>query len=375
MSDQPPLVWLALLVVTGAFGAIAIVGPLVWFHVGWRLYHRQAVLPQEPRRLASWGLIDLIGIVALVTVITIALVLGMQVVAAINMKAAALGDDNQGRLYLMLLGSLGQMLASALVGGFIILRTGCSLRDLGFSARDFGSDLRLGAAAFCALAIPTFAIQGVLTRFWPSAHPLIESLKADKDPQFLAIALFAAVIAAPLTEEFIFRVLFQGWLEKMFDPDAIFRPNFVPRLFAGERVPAAVVEPPAEVIQAVLAEPEQPRSIFLGPPPLDYPGSLNPYYAPNSVAAPETSGPPPQAVNFPHWITDVVPITACAAVFALMHWSHGPDFIPLFFLALGLGYLYRRTHRITPGLVVHFLLNLVSMLALCAAIYGEGLPQ
>jgi hypothetical protein len=33
----------------------------------------------------------------------------------------------------------------------------------------------------------------------------------------------------------------------------------------------------------------------------------------------------------------------------------------LFFLALGLGYVYRQTHRILPGIVVHFLLNACSM--------------
>ena len=53
-----------------------------------------------------------------------------------------------------------------------------------------------------------------------------------------------------------------------------------------------------------------------------------------------------------------------AFVFAILHWGHGPDPIPLFFLALGLGYLYHRTHRIIPCIVVHFLVNGLSMLAL-----------
>ena len=43
------------------------------------------------------------------------------------------------------------------------------------------------------------------------------------------------------------------------------------------------------------------------------------------------------------------------------HYSHGPDWIPLFFLALGLGYLYRQTHRLLPCITVHFLLNSCSM--------------
>ena len=50
-----------------------------------------------------------------------------------------------------------------------------------------------------------------------------------------------------------------------------------------------------------------------------------------------------------------------ALIFAVLHLSHGPDWVPLFVLALGLGYVYRQTHRILPCIVVHFLLNACSM--------------
>ena len=51
------------------------------------------------------------------------------------------------------------------------------------------------------------------------------------------------------------------------------------------------------------------------------------------------------------------PIFVSAAIFAAMHLSHGPDPVPLFVLALGLGYVYQRTHRLLPCIVIHFLLN------------------
>jgi membrane protease YdiL (CAAX protease family) len=372
MPDQSPLVWLALLVVSVVFGAVLLIGPYIWYLAIWRLRQGQSVLEHEPRRLASWGLIDLILVVVLMFLAMGVLIVAAQI-AGVSISGGISGADNRGRLYLMLIDSVAKLSATAVIGAFILLRTHCTSQDLGFSLGDLGRDLRLGGAAFCALAIPTIFLQGILTQFWPSEHPLIESLKVDRDPQFLAVAMFAAVIAAPLAEEFVFRVLFQGWLEKMFDPQAIFRPNFVTRLFVGESIrPSPAYEPFPEVIQAELSQPEEPRSIYLGPPPLSEQQSVNPYLPP---AAP----PPPDiealSAAFPHWITDVIPITATAAIFALMHFSHGPDFIPLFFLALGLGYLYRRTHRITPSLVVHFLLNLTSMLALCASIYGEGISS
>ena len=50
-----------------------------------------------------------------------------------------------------------------------------------------------------------------------------------------------------------------------------------------------------------------------------------------------------------------------ATLFAALHASHGPDPIPLFMLAVGLGYLYQRTHRILPCVTVHFLLNSVTL--------------
>jgi membrane protease YdiL (CAAX protease family) len=58
-------------------------------------------------------------------------------------------------------------------------------------------------------------------------------------------------------------------------------------------------------------------------------------------------------------------IFTSALVFASMHVGHGADPIPLFFLALMLGYLYRRTHRLLPCVAVHFCLNACSYLMLC----------
>jgi membrane protease YdiL (CAAX protease family) len=362
------LVFVALAVMT-----IVTVGPAVWLIVAWRLLNRQPVLEQEPRRLASWGFVDLVVVVLLVMLAIVGLMTLARDMAGIDIAPRAPGEVRQASLSQMLISAVAQLLATSLVGMFILVRTGCSLGDLGLTTKHVASDVLLGAAAFCALAIPTYGLQLLLTQFWPSVHPLIESLKADRDPQFIAVGLFAAVIAAPLAEEFVFRVLFQGWLEKMFDPAAIFRPNFFIHLLIGEHVESQPTEAvvcdanPAELTSGGLSDPTlaNPQQIAdLG---------TNPPASPAAATEPPPAEPLP--VRFPHWITDAVPITASAALFAIMHLAHGPDFIALFFLAVGLGYVYRRTHRITPSLVVHFLLNLVSMIALIAAIYGEGFAK
>jgi membrane protease YdiL (CAAX protease family) len=54
-----------------------------------------------------------------------------------------------------------------------------------------------------------------------------------------------------------------------------------------------------------------------------------------------------------------------AFLFAAAHLpQQNADPIPLFIVALVLGYLYQRTHRIWPGVVLHATLNGVSVLML-----------
>jgi hypothetical protein len=62
-------------------------------------------------------------------------------------------------------------------------------------------------------------------------------------------------------------------------------------------------------------------------------------------------------------------IVVSSVVFALLHYEHGPDWIPLLLLAGGLGYLYQRTHRILPCIVVHFLVNSVSFCILLIGVF------
>jgi len=91
-----------------------------------------------------------------------------------------------------------------------------------------------------------------------------------------------------------------------------------------------------------------------------------------------TSGEPTQPVDVREWHRETarragpgimfLPIVVSAITFALLHFSHGPDWIPLTFLAIALGYLYHRTQRIVPCIVVHMALNSVSFLMLLIGI-------
>ena len=52
--------------------------------------------------------------------------------------------------------------------------------------------------------------------------------------------------------------------------------------------------------------------------------------------------------------------------------KYAPDPIPLFFLAIVFGYLYHRTQRITASIVLHMMLNLVSMMMLWFEVFGSS---
>jgi hypothetical protein len=202
------------------------------------------------------------------------------------------------------------------------------------------------------LAPLVFGIQFLLVQWWPSSHPLIEMLQKTPSLGMFALTCFSAVIVAPLSEEFAFRVLLQGWLEKIAQgnerTDAI--------LLGGH----TLSEPPAITYLDDAEDEEGAEPETAGPiPPVDY---TNPYAPPQARFAPQQlpAAEPLERIE-PSRLWPL-PILVSALIFALLHWSHGPDWVPLSVLGVGLGYLYQRTHRATPSIVVHFLLNSLSMI-------------
>lgn len=57
------------------------------------------------------------------------------------------------------------------------------------------------------------------------------------------------------------------------------------------------------------------------------------------------------------------PLIATSVLFGAMHLNHGAAAIPLFFLSLGLGYLYRQTGSLAAPIVVHMILNGTTLVA------------
>jgi hypothetical protein len=87
----------------------------------------------------------------------------------------------------------------------------------------------------------------------------------------------------------------------------------------------------------------------------------NPYTPPKSDSEVPVKPSRDAAVRERQFQPGHVPLVLSAAIFAMLHYGQGPAPIPLFFLALGLGYLYRQTHRAAPSIVVHLMINSLSM--------------
>jgi membrane protease YdiL (CAAX protease family) len=338
--------------------AIIAAGCMGWSMALTRLFSGQRLLPHEPRRNVPWGLVDLIAVFALLLLTTL-LAQGVMLYAGV-VQIPKKGEEVAPSGWMLAADAVTKFLSLAAVALFIRARQPLSLSDLGFRSDRLRADCFTGLIAFCMLAPLVFGIQFLLVQWWPSSHPLIEMLQKTPSPGMFALTCFSAVIVAPLSEEFAFRVLLQGWLEKIAQgnerTDAI--------LLGGHTPP----EPPAivDLDRAASAEPGTARPIA----PVDY---ANPYAPPPALSAPEKL---PTAEPLEHtepsrlW---PLPILVSALVFSLLHWSHGPDWVPLSVLGVGLGYLYQRTHRATPSIVVHFLLNSLSMIGVGLQVFL--LPQ
>jgi membrane protease YdiL (CAAX protease family) len=232
------------------------------------------------------------------------------------------------------------LIVGLLVAAVVVIY-GATRVDLGLpgNAGELVHDVKIGVIAWLAALVPVYGTQMllVLTFGEPSQHPLIQMVSKDPSGMIFLAAFVAAVIVAPICEEIMFRLLLQGWLEKWEDR----------RL--GWRVDA--ISAAMEVYRATGDEKTSGDIVSRG-------------YV-------HTQEPPIHGLfGLPHgWL----PILVSSVLFALAHFGFGPDPVPLFLLALVLGYTYQRTHRIVPCIVTHALFNSLTLLALWRMLWS-GTP-
>ncbi len=288
----------------------------VWSGVIRRWTNGQPLVPRESDRVVPWGLLDV--------VVAIALLFAFSIVATgmVNRQfgfASTPAPQDWSLPYCrwsitaLACASLATLVTAWLMIKFRYRATIGSAVNAAPAAllQTAWRDVRLGTAAFLVLAPPIYALQLLLVQWFDSKHPVVERLLEYPDPGLILASVFSAVLVAPVFEEFLFRGLLQGWLEKL----------------------VTVAGWPTDQMPAENDAHQQGRATEDAPNANDSIDRFAVY----------------------------LPIVASSSLFAALHVAHGPDWIPLFFLALGLGYLYQQTHRLLPSITVHFLLNAFSM--------------
>jgi membrane protease YdiL (CAAX protease family) len=298
---------------------------------------RGSLLPFEPRRPVPWNAVGA-GLAVLMVSLTL-----VEAIGNYSKPATEKPSDFEPSAVTLLATMLPEVI---LVGGVLTLiglYFHTDRRDLGWprDGREFRRDVRIGATTGLAALAPILLTQAVLVLLFRgpntmSEHPLIEMLaKGEPDWALMIAATVAAVVIAPVCEEIMFRLLLQGWLEKWEAKSVgLLEPLPQPPLAVDESLPADA---------AITAD------------------------ATNEIAPPEAverliESPPTQ--GFAGLPFGLMPIAVSSLLFGLAHFGYGPEPIPLFLLALGLGYVYFRTHRIVPSIVAHAIFNSFAMLQL-----------
>jgi len=163
-----------------------------------RLRRGEPAIPSRPHAAACWGGGDvaavLLGYLTLVTVL-----------AGFIPEETALAPR-------LVANAVTTLLAAGL--GIALLRSrGADWEMLGLRSASVAGDLRLAVFALALVVAPILALAGVLDRIEPYRHPVVDFLTEHRDIGSLALVLLAAVVVAPIAEEFFFRRVLQGWLE------------------------------------------------------------------------------------------------------------------------------------------------------------------
>lgn len=238
--------------------------------------------------------------------------------------------------------------------------------QLGVTRARWAANVILGVLAFLVLAPIALGVYYLVTLVFPAEKNAFEVLVAQGlDPHEWALLVFMTVIGAPLTEEWLFRGILQGWLRRA---SLIGQATFLLAIFLGGAMPvtAVLLSEAAHQLQPDQVEPPAAAAVHAAIASVAFYGLFVALYAgwlwrlrvyyPDDVAG---NGAGPGARQ---WAYARLSIFGSAMFFALAHgW---PQAVPLFVLALGLGWLALRTQSLIGPMVCHALFNTVACLML-----------
>ncbi len=343
-------------VFVAVFAGLILASLGIWSAAIWQWRREGFILPFAPRRPVPWGPIGLVTAICLC---------GMTVLGFLTSESGVIDNEFTAEDFVV-----SSMTWSAISVLFVVTAlvwlvgvNNADRQDLGLptTLEDGAADVAMGITGCLAALAPVLLLQALVVSLFgePSSHPVLEMLQKEPTGVVMLAASFSAAVVAPVFEELVFRQLLQGWLQQREDL-AI---HFQPRRSAPVTSPTAAA---ASTWPGEIADTDDDEG--------------NPYRSPAAAAqapldaTPAESPSPPEPPRRGLWGLPygTVPLLISSILFSLAHLGHGPDPIPLFVLALVLGYLYQRTHRILPCIVLHMLFNSFSLALVWFQTGGEG---
>ena len=253
--------------------------------------------------VARWGLIDVL-IVAFLWLASQGVTLSLMMMLGGVEAGQKLTADQAARF--TLISGIVQLAVIGLSLARLARRYGHDEDEFGLARRQIAGGIRAGAIGFCMWVPLVWAIQSILVYYIEYTHPSFDRVNQSGNPRTLIDTWIAAVVIAPVVEELLFRGVVQSWLQRI-------RPETR----------------------------SNPTALISGGP----------------IAAIEKAG---SGIDLPRKI-HIPAILITSLLFGLAHFSQGPAPVSLFVLSLGLGYLYQRTGSLVACIVMHMVLNAVTM--------------
>ena len=364
VSASSTFVELALVLVVAVICLISLV---FWVKTFIRVRQKKEELIPYQRSECVLGFIDVLAIFAvwmgsqIAVGVVLVIVTGFQTIKSRQPDTMSAGNTvdlfAEHGILLLYLSAVTGIAALLLAGAFLLIRYKTA-NAFGLRFDNLTKQIRYGVAVFVMLFPVVMLIQWLLSMIVEYDHPVLSVLAGN--PTFVSIfgCWAAAVLAAPFLEEFLFRGVFQYWLERLSVSKLSNDQLFVGGANVVEEISSEPHEASSEsFVTAELVEPNNDDDVA------DADKVLNPYATPQRSVIRSIDVAATTQRRFAYW-----PIFVSSLCFALVHLGQGLAPIPLFILAVGLGYLFRQTGSLIACVTVHFLLNFYSMLVFTIAV-------
>jgi membrane protease YdiL (CAAX protease family) len=295
---------------------LALIGAMIaaWCWAILQLVKGRSLLPRAPLRIVPWRGTEAFGVFCFYLLLQVS---APGLVHTFFANAGHEGKLGSAGLLLVQLGIYAAFLTLAWC--FLVSRANATPADLGLRTNQAGREVARGLVGGLILVPAAFALNFAAQMIWkPVPHDLVKVIARGQSATTWALGAFMAVIAAPIVEEFLFRGVLLGALNRR-----------------------AVSEPASDV---------------------------DPELADHSVEVQQAStGSNVGKVSPVAWSLFLSNV-AVSLLFAILHAQFWPTPFPLFFVSLAFGAMFQRTGSLIAPIVMHATLNGVSTLLLMLSI-------